>query len=517
MSQILNNLKVGLDEELKEVLERLHPQHSDYHILKKSIDARQRKNVHFVYSIEVFDQGESPKEQHYHLEKISKKPSPVLIIGAGPAGLFAAIRLLERGIPCLIFEQGDQAEKRLLKITRFWRYGELDPYNNVGFGEGGAGLYSDGKLITRVKSPYIPYVLRRFVDFGAPKEIEYLSNPHVGSDKIRRIIPKLRNYIESLGGEFHFNSPITQIYFENKNFKGVQTLGGDNYYGSQLILATGHSARQLFYHLHEQQVHMEAKPFAMGLRVEHPQQLINQIQYREAADHPKLKAANYKLTHHDKKENVGVYSFCMCPGGYVLSSGTEPGGLVSNGMSNYNRNSPFANSAIVVTVPVSESQNVFTGLQLQEQIEKEAYQRILKDGGQQELPAQRLVDFLKQKESASLPAHSCPSGALPSRLDQLFPTHLTQHLTKGLESFCNKLKGFHTESSLLFGVETRTSSPLRIVRDPKTLESVTHKGLYPTGEGAGYAGGITSAACDGVNVAEAIYQNLVSQKSVTTN
>lgn len=513
MSRILKDIKVGLDEELEEKLQWLAPDYSSFHILKQSVDARRRHAPHMVYTVEVFDQGETPRRHQHVVEKIDHRGAAPLIIGAGPAGLFAALRLVERGIPCHLFERGSDAATRLKSITRFWRYGELNSRNNVCFGEGGAGLYSDGKLITRIKSPYIPYVMNRLVQFGAPAEIEYLSNPHVGSDRIRRVIPKIRQYLLENGCQIHFDTQIKKIITGNGCVTGVETEYGDVFHSDHIILATGHSATDMFQHLEEIGVFMEGKSFAVGLRIEHPQEYINWLQYREFANHPKLGAANYRLAHHDKKTDVGVYSFCMCPGGYVLSSGTERDGLVCNGMSNYNRNSPFANAAIVVTIDHERTfgKDRFAGLHFRTHLEQEAFQMVKKAGGTKELPAQKVTDFLAARTGEALKS-SCPSGVVAARLDQLLPSNLVRSLTEALEKFSRSLPGFTSDQAQFHGVESRTSCPLRITRDDETLESLSHRGLFPVGEGAGYAGGITSAACDGIRVAEKIVENVLSQK-----
>lgn len=506
MSQKFTNLKVGLDEDLEEKLQWLSPNFSNYHILKKSVDARRRGDVHFVYSLEVYGENEAVPENNFKLQPVNFSAPPVVIIGAGPAGLFAALRLVERGVKCILLEQGSETKKRMQKINRFWRYGELDERNNVCFGEGGAGLFSDGKLITRIKSPYIPYVLNRLVQFGAPEEIEYLSNPHVGSDRLRRVIPPMREFIQQHGCDLRFDSKVTALQIKDNTVTGVTLESGETLATEHVILACGHSADDTFKHLNELGVHMEGKSFAVGLRIEHPQTEINKIQYRDAYEHPKLGAANYKLTHHDHKKGVGVYSFCMCPGGYVLSSGTEKTSLVCNGMSNYRRNSPFANSAVVVSIDYEKtfgSKKLFAGLDFRNTLEKDAFNSVQKAGGTKQLPAQKLMDFFDGKLN-DLSKTSSPSGAIPVRLDQMLPDDLTEHLQKGIESFTTKMSGFNSENAQLFGVESRTSCPIRITRDKDTLQSISHKGLYPTGEGAGYAGGITSAACDGIRVAEAI-------------
>jgi uncharacterized FAD-dependent dehydrogenase len=392
-----------------------------------------------------------------------------------------------------------------LAIAKFWRHGELDPFNNVGFGEGGAGLFSDGKLITRIKSEHIPYVMQRLVQFGAPAEIEYLSNPHVGSDRIRRVIPRLREWLAANGCEIRFETKVVELVTRGNSVVGVRCEDGKLIDCERLILACGHSSEAMFKHLHDLGVFLEGKSFALGLRVEHPQEYINRIQFREHASHPKLGAANYKLAYHDKRDDTGVYSFCMCPGGYVLSSATEPGGVVSNGMSNFNRGSRFANAALVVSVSHEEnfSGDLFGGLKFRKSLEAAGLEQVLRAGGSRELPAQRLVDFMNGEAGPALDT-SCPSGVVATRLDELFDASFKKHFIDGVQKFNREMEGFIHENALLHGVESRTSCPLRITRDPVTFQSVSHSGLYPAGEGAGYAGGITSAACDGIRIAEAI-------------
>jgi uncharacterized FAD-dependent dehydrogenase len=512
MSRTLRNIKLGLDEDLAEHLAWLTPGYGDFRILRQSVDARQRHAPHFVYSVEVFDQGEKVERAPITVEPVTFKDRPVVIIGAGPAGLFAALRLCERGVPCVLLEQGSETAKRVLAIGRFWRYGELQPRNNVGFGEGGAGLFSDGKLITRIKSEHIPYVMQRLVQFGGPPEIEYAANPHVGSDRIRRIIPKLRARLVELGAQIHFDCKVTEIVTRNRQITGVKTDSGLSLECDRLILACGHSAEDLFQHLHKDlNVQMEGKSFAVGLRIEHPQEWINGIQYRSHASHPKLGAANYRLAYHDQEREVGVYSFCMCPGGYVLSCSTDGQGVVSNGMSNYNRNSGFANAALVVSVDFQDhfASDVFGGLRFRQQLERQGLEQVRAAGGSKELPAQRLVDFLEER-SGPLLKSSSPSGVVATRLDQLFDSEFKQQFLKGLKDFDRQMKGFIGDTALLHGVETRTSCPIRITRDASSLQSLSHRGLYPTGEGAGYAGGITSAACDGIRVAESIVNEVAA-------
>lgn len=518
MSKIIKDIQIGLDEDLKERLQWLSPNYSEYRILRQSVDARNRHNPHFVMTVELAEADEKLQIPEFRLAPITtpKDSQKPVIVGSGPAGLFAALRLVEQGIPCRLFERGSPSQERIKGINKFWRYGELDPRNNVCFGEGGAGLYSDGKLITRIKSPHIPYVMDRLVKFGAPAEIRYLSNPHVGSDRIRRVIPQLRQFLIENGCEIHFETQITELKFgPDKQLHGVVTERGDEFKTDQVVLATGHSAEDMLMHLHELGVYLEGKSFAMGLRIEHSQKLINQIQYREVAEHPKLGAANYKLADHDAKTNIGVYSFCMCPGGFVLSSGTEADGLVVNGMSNYKRNSAFANAAIVMSIPHQElfGQDLLGGMKLRRQLESRAFQAVQNAGGTKQLPTQKLNDFIARR-LGQVSKGSSPSGEIATRLDQILPQFMQTRIVSALEKFNHTMKGFVSEEAQLYGVESRTSCPIRVTRDEQSLESVSHTGLYPCGEGAGYAGGITSAACDGIRVADKIAEKLSGQKII---
>lgn len=515
MSQKIEGLKLKLDEDLKERLDRMVPDNSGFIILRESVDARKRHDVHRVLTVEVFAQGETPSRSDFTLEKIDYSGEAVLVVGSGPAGLFATLRLLERGIPCTLIERGSPAEKRLLAISRYWRYGELNPDDNVCFGEGGAGLYSDGKLMTRVKSEFVPYIMRRFVDFGAPKEIEYVANPHVGSDRIRRLIPVIRKRILELGGKILFNSKMTDLLVDSVgHILGIKVLGPEGektFHSPHVILATGHSAKDVYKLLQSRNVTLQGKSFAIGLRIEHPQELINKVQFRQHSNNPVLGAANYKLTHFDYQSNIGVYSFCMCPGGYILASGTDSDGVVCNGMSNYHRNSPFANSGIVVSIDYESNfgKEAFRGLEFQYQLEKSFKNAVIKGGGSREIPAQAARDFMDGR-LGKVTKSSTPSGVIAARLDEILPENIRDCIREGLIDFENKMQGFIGNSAQLHGVESRTSSPLRVLRDQNTLESVSHPGLYPVGEGAGYAGGITSAAADGIRAAEKIYAKVSS-------
>jgi uncharacterized FAD-dependent dehydrogenase len=505
MPRKISNIQVTLDEQLEDKLRVLAPDMTSYRIYKKSLDARRRGQLKEVYTVEVFENNEEPVKEDLTPEKMDYKGDPVVIVGSGPAGLFCALRLIERGIPCHLIERGGPVEQRIVKIAKFWRSGELDTNDNVCFGEGGAGLYSDGKLITRIRSPHIPYVMQKLVQFGAPEEIQYLSNPHVGSDRIRRLLPNMRKYLQANGCKVHFHSSVSELLFEGRQITGVKLKSGKEFHSDKVVLATGHSASDVFLFLRQNGIAVEGKSFAIGLRIEHPQELIDKAQYRQFAGHPKLGAANYSLTHHDPETDIGVYSFCMCPGGYVLSAGTETNGLVCNGMSNYLRNSGFANAAIVVTIDHQKRfrKNDLGGLEFRKELEQKAFRAAQKQTKGPFLPAQRVVDFLEGK-IGELVKSSAPSGVVPARLDELLPMSLTEKLREGLEVFDKKIRGFTSEQAQLYGIESRTSCPVRVIRDPESLESVSHRGLYPAGEGAGYAGGITSCAVDGIKIAEKI-------------
>jgi uncharacterized FAD-dependent dehydrogenase len=509
MSKKINNIKVNLDETLEEKLQLLGEEFSSIRVLRKSLDARRRNQIHHVYNVELFEEGEEPIQREHPIEKfegkVKEKP---LIVGAGPAGLFAALRFVDRGVPCHLIEQGGPVEERIPKIARFWRHGRLDKYTNVCFGEGGAGLYSDGKLLTRVRSPHIHYVLRRLVDFGAPEEILYLANPHIGSDRIRRLMPKLRRHLLEGGCQISFNAPVKGMVINEKSVEGVELEDKRVIYGQSVILAPGHSANDLFEELYRSGVSIEPKSFAIGFRVEHPQDFVDRSQYKSFAGHPKLGAANYKLTHHDQESGIGVYSFCMCPGGIVLSSGTEEDGIVVNGMSNYLRNSAYANSAVVVTVDSKSwfGKRALGGIKFRREIEQKAFfkaKSYLKN-----LPVQKLEDFLNNKKSEGEFRGSSPSALIGCNLSNILAPSLTEKLREGFSVFDRKIRGFIHEEALLYGVETRTSSPIRILRDEETLQSKSHKGLFPCGEGAGYSGGITSSAIDGIECAEAVLRTL---------
>ncbi len=510
------SFSLPFDADLDEYLRQEIPDHVDYRVINQSLDARNanrgRKPVN-QWTVEVVCQGEKFskfEEKFPNLGPLAKKP---IIVGAGPAGLFCALRLAEYGVPSILIERGERAHKRMLHIARFWRYGEFDKENNVCFGEGGAGLFSDGKLITRIKSPHVPYVMQRLVDFGAPPDTAWLSNPHLGSNKIRGLISKMSDYLLNNGCEIHYNTRVDELLEDDGKIVGVKLSNGQTLESDNVVLAVGHSAHDMYHELVKKKVKLEAKDFAVGVRIEHPRELIDQIQYGDFAGKD-LGAARYRLSWEDPTSKKGTYSFCMCPGGYVLSSGTEADGIVVNGMSNYARNSRWSNAALVVSVKRDQdfsTEDVLGGMAFQREIEKKAYQSSLEHATGRELPAQTLAEFMGG-EARELPKTSTPSGIYRADLKTILPEFIINHLKKALKHFDRSMNGFVSEKALLIAPETRTSAPVTVLRDKESLVSVSHTGLYPCGEGAGYAGGITSAAADGVKVAMSI---LKTNKSLT--
>jgi hypothetical protein len=503
--------QLPFDADVESYVRKTYPEIRKFRTISKSLDARgapRGKKPIFLYIIEaLIDNNDAfpGPEKFTQLSSLSKSP---IIIGAGPGGLFCAVRLAEHGIPAIVLERGEDASKRMLRIAKFWRYGELDEETNVCYGEGGAGLYSDGKLITRIKSNLVSYVMEKFVQFGAPEETAYISNPHLGSNKIRTIISDISNWLRSCGTEIRYNTRVDQIITKDNKVVGVRLQSGEEIFSDHVVLATGHSAKELYYHLDEIKVAMKAKDFAVGVRVEHPRRYIDQLQHGKFCEAPEMGSARYRLSWHDKWTDRGVYSFCMCPGGYVLSSGTEKNGIVVNGMSNYARNSPWSNAALVVSVKAEKdlkTKNLLAGLDFQHEIEQKAFDLSKKFASGRELPAMTIKEFMEGKlTNDPLPKTSSPSGIFKADIRQIFPQFIVDHIKKGLSEFNRDIPGFVYEQGLLIAPETRTSSPLTILRDKETLISQSHQGLYPCGEGAGYAGGITSAAVDGVKCALSI-------------
>ena len=502
---------IAYTEDVESYISKNHPEVRDYRIRSESLDARKANQgreptVHYI--LEVVYEGEDFPSTKEEFKKREPLKAPPIIIGAGPAGLFCALRIAEYGIPTMIFERGTRAHERMKHISKYWRRGELDPDNNVCFGEGGAGLFSDGKLITRVKSPYVQYVMDKFVEFGAPPETAWISNPHLGSNKIRQLIGKITGNLTEKGHTFHYNSRVEKILVKESKAIGIELSDGQQFFSDHIILAAGHSASEIYHHLKDINVEMKPKDFAVGVRIEHPREVIDKIQYGDFAG-PDLGASRYRLSWENPQTHKGSYSFCMCPGGYVLSSGTDDFGIVVNGMSNYARNSRWSNSALVVSVKAGDDfsvDDVLGGLSFQNSIEKKAYNYSKEKASGKEIPVQNLKDFLDNSLSGNLPKTSCPSGIFEQDLREVLPSFVSQHLNNALEMFDRRMKGFVTDKALLLAPETRTSAPVTIIRDRETLISSSISGLYPCGEGAGYAGGITSAAVDGIKVAMSILQ-----------
>ena len=478
-----------------------------YHLrpIKRSIDARHK--VFYRLKVEVFIGEHLPFN-----EKITAKVypdvrnrKPVIIVGAGPAGLFAALTLIEQGFKPVILERGKDVKARKFDISLLNRGEKLNPDSNYCFGEGGAGTYSDGKLYTRsTKRGNVTDILNSLVAHGASEDILIDAHPHIGTDKLPGIIASIRRSIIDAGGEVHFNKKVNGLIIKNGKVKGVTDDSGNEFRAESVILATGHSARDVFEFLHKQGIALEAKPFALGVRIEHPQQLIDSIQYHVPERGPHLPAATYNLV--TQVGVRGVFSFCMCPGGIIVPAATGDNETVVNGMSNSKRNSAYANSGIAVAIEPEdwkqfETSGPFAALELQQSIERKAWDAA---GNSLKAPAQRLTDFIENRVSSGLPQSSYNPGLVSVSLNEILPVFLSSRLKLAFADFDAKMKGYLTEDAVLVGVESRTSSPVRIPRNNETLQSPQVAGFYPCGEGAGYAGGIVSSAIDGVRCAMAV-------------
>lgn len=485
--------------------------------LKQSIDARSRSQVWINLTVKAFV-NEPFEKRHFlpiHFPDVSKAQTKVIIIGAGPAGLFAALQLIEAGIQPIVLERGKDVKARRRDLAALNKEGVVNPESNYCFGEGGAGTYSDGKLYTRSnKRGDINRILHLFWRFGADERILYEAHPHIGTNKLPHIITAIREQIRSSGGQFLFEKKVSDFVIEGDRLTAVITADGEKIAGDAAILATGHSARDIFHLLANKKLEIEAKPFAMGLRIEHPQSLIDSIQYHCTVRDGDLPPASYGLV--EQVDERGVFSFCMCPGGIIAPAATAPGELVVNGWSPSKRNNPFANSGMVVQVELADAlahlnrssrkekileKDPLALLYFQQEIEQAAFRA---GGGQLQAPAQRMADFCTHTISQDLPDCSYLPGVVTADLKTVLPGFIHERLQKGFQAFGKKMRGYLTNEAIVVATESRTSSPVRIPRDPDLLSHPQVQNLYPCGEGAGYAGGIISAAMDGERVAQII-------------
>ncbi len=474
-------------------------------IIKKSIDAR-GKQVLYRMQIRVYIDENPPQENFSKNYQNVSQQKPVLIVGAGPAGLFAALRCIELGSKPIILERGKNVKDRRRDLATLNKEGIVNPESNYCFGEGGAGTYSDGKLYTRsTKRGDINSVLQTFVAHGASADILVDARPHIGTNKLPQIITAIRETIQNAGGEIHFNTKVTELLLAFDKITGVKTASGGTFKSDAVILATGHSAKDVYHLLHRQNILVEAKPFALGVRIEHPQEIIDRSQYHCEVRDEFLPPSYYSLV--EQVDGRGVFSFCMCPGGIIAPCATEPGEIVVNGWSPSKRNNPFANSGTVVQINLEDvpgdENDPFRLLNFQQQIEQIAFAA---GGGNQVAPAQRMIDFAEGKLSVDLPVNSYVPGTKSVDLKSVLPNKVFYRLKEALPRFGKKMKGYYTNEAILVGVESRTSSPVKIPRDKITCQHPQISGLFPCGEGAGYAGGIISAAIDGINCIEAAFK-----------
>lgn len=521
----INNIKIFEDISDEKVLEialkknKIHPiDLLDWHISKKSIDARKKDNVHYNYSIDI---SVSNENKYPNLSKVKDFKSPSIkvnnsfskrpiIIGAGPSGLFAAITLIQNGIKPIIIEQGQAVEERKQTVDEFLSTGKLNTSSNVQFGEGGAGTFSDGKLTTGINSPFCKTVLETFVKFGAPKQILYLAKPHIGTDNLINIIKNIREYIISNGGTFYFNTKVIDFNIKSQKIYSVCCKSVNNsskiteIETDSVILAIGHSSRDTFEKLYEKGFILEGKNFSVGVRIEHLQEQINHSQYGTITK-LNLPPAEYKLAYHSPSGR-SCYTFCMCPGGVVMASSSEKNTIVTNGMSKFLRDGKNANSAVLVNVTPDDFQtsSPLAGIYFQKDLEEKAF---VLGGSNYYAPIQRVEDFVKNQKSTFIGTvkPSYLPGVTFSNLNTILPSFVSNTLKESLLYFDKKLKGFANPDSILTGLETRSSSPVRIVRNEQLLSNIN--GVYPCGEGAGYAGGIMSAAVDGIKCAIALMEN----------
>lgn len=476
---------------------------SAIHPKKRSIDAR-RAPIKIRLVLEVYVEEVPEPEVPFFYPSVHHAEKKVIVIGCGPAGMFAALRLIELGIQPIVLERGKAVRERRRDLAAINKEHRVDEDSNYCFGEGGAGTYSDGKLYTRSgKRGSIDRILKRFTDHGAEESIRYDAHPHIGTNKLPGIVSAMSETILQKGGEIHFNERVCDFILKDQSIESVITQSGKEFRGEAVILATGHSARDIFELLEKKNILIEVKPYALGVRIEHPQQLIDQIQYHCEDRGPYLPPSSYSLV--EQVGGRGVFSFCMCPGGIIAPASTAPGEVVVNGWSPSKRNNPFANSGMVVALsekdflPFKQYGNL-AAMQYQKEIEQKAFNLA---GGDLRAPAQRVVDFLTKKTSGKIPPTSYIPGTSSVAMDEVLPLEIAKALRGGLQAMGKKMKGYLSEDAVLVGVESRTSSPVRIPRDKETLRHPQIQNLYPCGEGAGYAGGIVSAAIDGERCAQA--------------
>lgn len=478
---------------------------SEVTIAKRSIDARGSRPVYRLRcDVYVNEQPHQESKIISSFRDVSKEKE-VIIIGAGPAGYFAALRLIKEGLKPIVLDRGKDVQARRRDLKAIQQDGVVNPHSNYCFGEGGAGTYSDGKLYTRSqKRGKIVDVLRLLVEHGATEDIMIDAHPHIGSNKLPKIVANIRDTIIQFGGEVRFDNHVTDINIEHNKVKGVEVNGNEWIRTDSIILATGHSARDIYQMLDVKNVYMEAKPFALGLRIEHQQSLIDSIQYNQPIREENLPAASYSVV--AQINGVGVFSFCMCPGGLVVPAATAPGELVVNGMSLSRRDSPFSNSGFVTAISTEELHKMgYKGVFATMNFQKEVEQNMFNAGdGSQKAPAQRVTDFVDGKLSADLNDSSYIPGLFSARVDELLPSFVSQRLKNGVKEIGKKMRGYYTSNANFIGAESRTSAPIKIPRNRETYMHEGVEGLFPCGEGAGYAGGILSACMDGENVASAV-------------
>jgi len=517
---IANNIAHALNIQVGQI--------NQWNIVRRALDARKKSHVHFVCSVECEISADATPTLPAQAQKVERSkldiPKPeslsspkqktehVIVVGSGPAGLFAALALIEAGMTVTLLERGKPVEARMRDIGKLRSRGELNPESNICFGEGGAGTYTDGKLYTRIKHPFVRWVLNEFVRFGADENILVDAHPHLGTDRLIRIIRNIREHLIASGVDVRFETRVDALLTENENIRGVRTASGEELAARHVVLAIGHSARDTFEHLQSIGIAMEAKEFAVGVRAEHSQEWVNECQLGPAKESPMLGAAEYSLTHQVKDPHMkgsgkrGIYTFCMCPGGLIVPSPTEKGMMAINGMSNAKRTSPLANSGIVVQVTPTDilrhglGDDPLCGIRMQRELEQKTFEITTQPYA---APAMRISDYVQKKATGKLATTRFKPGVEAVDLWELIPGWLAEPLAEGLTAFDRKMKGFVTDDANILAMESRTSSPIRITRG-KDMQSINLKGLYPAGEGAGYAGGIVSAAVDGLKVAEKI-------------